>query len=314
MKSLVILSILVGASLACADRSRETIGTISVGGRDRTYRVHVPPRVTGKVPLVVALHGGSWDGAKMESVSELDATADRHGFIVVYPDSIPSARPVERQWADGRGTTKASLEGVDDVAFISALIDKLSKEHAIDPARIYATGISNGGFMSFRLACELSDRIAAIAPVAATMPVDAAPACKPTRPLAVFAIHGTEDPLVPFAGGEVQGGSGGKILSVADTMKLWATIDGCDPKPVTSEVPDRAPRDGMRTHRDVYTHCKTGTDLVLYTVEGGGHTWPGGGFMDPKFVGKTTRDFDASEAIWTFLSAHALPVQGTARR
>jgi len=146
------------------------------------------------------------------------------------------------------------------------------------------------------------------------MPVDEAPTCKPSRPLAVFAIHGTDDPLVPYGGGEVHGGSGGKILSVADTMKLWAAIDGCDPKPVAGEVPDRAPRDGMHTRRDVYTHCKTGTDLVLYTVEGGGHTWPGGGFMDPKFVGKTTQDFDASEAIWTFLSAHALPVQGTARR
>src|SRR5262249_56215625 len=131
----------------------------------------------------------------------------------------------------------------------------------------------------------------------------------PSRRVAVFDIHGTADPLVPYTGGEVHGGAGGKILSVADTIKRWVAIDGCDAKPATSEVPDRAPRDGMRTHRDVYAHCKHGTDLVLYTVENGGHTWPGGGYMNPKYVGPTTKDFDASEAIWEFFAAHSLQVQ-----
>jgi polyhydroxybutyrate depolymerase len=309
-----IATLLLATSLACADKPRDVKGTLHVGGLDRTYRVHLPRDTSHALPLVVALHGGSWQGPKMELVSELDVTADRHGFIVVYPDAVYSPKPVERQWADGRGTTKASHDGVDDVAFIAALIDKLSADYKIDPARVYATGISNGGFMSYKLACDLGDRIAAIAPVSATMPQAEAPTCKPARPLAVLDIHGTADPLVPYGGGEVQGGSGGAILSVADTIKMWAAIDGCDAKPATSDVPDRDPRDGMRTHRDVYAHCKSGTDLVLYTVDGGGHTWPGGGRMDAKVVGPTTRDFDASEAIWDFFAAHRLPQARTAAR
>ena len=268
-------------------------------GLHRSYRVHAPRKRPGALPLV--------KGLKMEQVSQLDRAADRHGFIVVYPDAIYSPRPVERQWADGRGTTKASRDGVDDVAFIAALIDRVEKDYSIDPTRIYATGISNGGFMAYRLACELSDRIAAIAPVAATMPTAEAPSCKPTRPLAVLDIHGTDDPLVPYTGGEVHGGSGGSISSVADTMKMWAAIDRCAETPIKSDVPDRAPDDGMRTHRDVYEHCAPGVGVVLYTVEHGGHTWPGGGHMDESYVGPTTRDFDASELIWDFFALHALP-------
>ncbi len=313
-RAAVLSTLLVATSLACADKPRDVRGQLVSGGRDRTYRVHVPADTTNRLPLVLALHGGSWQGPKMELVSELDVTADRHGFIVVYPDAVYSPKPVERQWADGRGTTKASTDGVDDVAFLSALIDQLEKDYRIDPTRVYATGISNGGFMSYKLACDLADKIAAIAPVAATMPAAEAPTCKPSRPLAVLDIHGTADPLVPYAGGEVHGGTGGAILSVADTMKMWATIDRCDPTPGASDVPDRDPRDGIRTHRSVYTHCQAGTDLVLYSVDGGGHTWPGGGHMDERYVGKMTRDFDASELIWEFLSRHALPAARTAER
>jgi polyhydroxybutyrate depolymerase len=313
MTRLAILVLALAASIARADSPRDVRGVIHVGSRDRTYRVHVP-RAGKQMPLVIALHGGSWQGPKMELVSELDATANRRGFLVVYPDSIPSTNPVERQWADGRGTTKADQEGVDDVAFIAALIDKLSTEYSIDASRIYATGISNGGFMSEKLACELSDRIAAIAPVAATIAQAEQPKCKPAHPMPVFHIHGTADPLVPYTGGEVHGGSGGKILSVADTIKMWVAFDGCDPTPVKTDVPDRAPGDGMRTHREVYRRCSGGADVVLYTVENGGHTWPGGGHMDAKYVGPTTRDFDASEAIWEFFAAHALPAKQHASR
>jgi len=303
IRSTVVASVLLVSSLACADRAQRSI---EAGGLRRTYRAHVPRNARGPLPLVIALHGGSWQGPKMELVTQLDATADRHGFIVVYPDAIDSPRPVERQWADGRGTTKASRDGVDDVAFIAALIDRLEKDYTIDTARIYATGISNGGFMSYRLGCELADRIAAIAPVAATMPTAEVSSCKPARPLAVLDIHGTDDPLVPYAGGEVHGGSGGSISSVADTLKLWAAIDQCAETPVGSDVPDRAPNDGMRTHRQIYEHCTPGTEVVLYTVEHGGHTWPGGGHMDATYVGPTTRDFDASELIWEFFSRHSL--------
>src|SRR5882672_10047955 len=162
------VTLVIGASLACADRPRDVTGMIQVGSRDRTYRVHLPHH-SKHLPLVIALHGGSWQGAKMEVVSELDVTANRHDFIVVYPDSIGGDKPVDHRWADGRGTTKADVDGVDDVAFVSALIDQLSAEYSIDLSRVYATGISNGGFMSHKLACELSDRIAAIAPVAATI-------------------------------------------------------------------------------------------------------------------------------------------------
>jgi polyhydroxybutyrate depolymerase len=193
---------------------------------------------------------------------------------------------------------------VDDVGFLSALIDKLSRDYRIDPKRVYSTGISNGGFMSQRLACDLADKIAAIAVVAATMGRDLAGRCKPSRPVSVLLIQGTEDPLVPYEGGRVQVPGGGAIISAPEAVKKWVGLDGCNGQPKRDSLPDSA-NDETRTRRESYGGCREGTAVVFLAVEGGGHTWPGGPqYLPVRRIGRASRDFNASELIWEFFAAH----------
>jgi polyhydroxybutyrate depolymerase len=248
-------------------------------------------------PLVIALHGRLGQGRNQAKLTGLDAVADEAGFIVVYPDGV------NRSWADGRGTTPADRQGVDDVGFLSTLIDDFIAKHGVDPHRVYVTGMSNGGMMSFRLACELSGRVAAIAPVAALMSEKLADTCKPSRPVPVMAVAGTEDPLVPFHGGPVSGDRG-PVLSAADTFTRWAAWNGCPSGvPTVTKLEDRAPDDGTRVRREALTNCRDGSEVVLYAVEGGGHTWPGGQqYLRESLIGRTSKDVDASRAIWAFFA------------
>ncbi len=284
-------------------RAGDSSSALSVGGQSRTYDLHVPPAYDGKapLPLVLALHGGGGTGKGMPGLTHLSALADRKGFIVVYPDGI------QRRWADGRGTTVADRNGIDDVGFLAALVAKLASELAVDPHRVYATGISNGGFMSQRLACELSGTIAAVAVVAATMGEALAARCEPTRPVPLLLIHGTKDPLVPWDGGQVTIGAGGRILSVAATIQKWVTLNGCAPTATVTLDPED-PTTGTRIRREVYGQCKDGAEVILFAVDGGGHTWPGGPqYLPERFIGKTNRTLDASEAIWEFFRRHPKP-------
>jgi polyhydroxybutyrate depolymerase len=271
------------------------------GGVARTYRVHVPPAYDGSrpLPLLLAFHGGGGQGRSMPRLTGLSDRADRRGFLVVYPDGLG------RAWNDGReGRT------TDDVRFVADLLDVLSASYKIDPKRVYATGISNGGLFSQRLACELSDRIAAIGSVAATMPEDLAPACRPSRAVPVVFFMGTDDPLVPYGGGEIRLflRSRGRVLSAADAVKLWIGRDGCPEAVHDSTWIDEAPGDGTRVHRESYGPCRDGSEVVLYSIEGGGHTWPGGvQYLPEMFVGKTSRDIDASSLLLDFFTAHPMP-------
>jgi polyhydroxybutyrate depolymerase len=280
--------------------ANESRGTLEFGGLTRTYLVHLPLSYDARKrwPLVLALHGGGGAGPGTQRLTHLGEIADRRGFIVVYPDGI------RRGWADGRSTTAAERSGVDDVGFISALLDKLAGEYSIDSARVYATGISNGGFMAQRLACELSGRVAAVASVAATVGEGLAARCKPSRRVPVMMIHGTEDPLVPWAGGEVKVGARGRILSVNATVRKWASLDGCASTPIVTESEKRS-ADGMHVRREVFPGCKDGAEVVLYAIEGGGHTWSGGlQYLPERIIGKTSREIDAGEVIWEFFSRH----------
>ncbi|MCX6006878.1 MAG: hypothetical protein NTZ34_06415, partial [Chloroflexi bacterium] len=174
---------------------------------------------------------------------------------------------------------------------------------------VYATGISNGALMSNRLGCELSDKIAAIAPVAGNIPQKTASIWSPSRVVSVLMINGTEDPVVPFNGGDVSllSVKTGKVISVADTVKFWVTQDGCPSAPEMEQLPDLTPDDGTSTIVERYTGCRYGTGVVLYKVIGGGHTWPGGlQYMPEKLIGKTSRDFSATETIWQFFKLHPM--------
>ena len=300
-----------GAASAPGDGSGSSPGSIVTGGLERTYRLYVPPTHdrSRPVPLVIALHGGGGTGAAMErlTVGGLNRLAAREGFVVVYPDGV------DRHWNDGRGVSdyRAHRENIDDIGFISGLIDHLVQTQGIDRSRVYATGISNGGLFSQRLARELAPRVAAIGVVAISMSDKIALMRAPARPVSVLLMPGTEDPLVPWAGGDIgfPGGARkvGKVLSVADTVAAWVALNHCTPPPSVSWEPDRDPQDGTRVRREAYGPCSEGSEVVLYAVDGGGHTWPGGQqYLPARIVGRTSRDIDANEVIWNFFKRHAI--------
>jgi polyhydroxybutyrate depolymerase len=252
--------------------------TLEVNGVTRHFEEFVPTD-TPHLPLVIALHGRGSTGRQMERFTHLDAIAAREQFAVVYPDGI------DHGW---------DVRGGGDVAFIAKLIDDMAARHSIDRSRVFVTGMSNGAMMSYRLACELSDRIVAIAPVAGDLPTAA---CAPTRPVSVLAINGTADPFVPYAGGETV--HSGTVRSSPASAEFFAAHDGCSDA-ATSDEPDLDARDGVHSHDRRY-RCPGRVGVELVTLEGGGHTWPGGPQYLPKVViGPTDRDFDASERIWAF--------------
>jgi polyhydroxybutyrate depolymerase len=275
-------------------------------GLERTYKVHLPrwqlqrePR-----PLVLVLHGGGGTGPGMERVTRYawDRLADREGFIVAYPDGI------ENHWNDGRTEAhyRAHEEKIDDVGFLSVLIDKLIVEENVDPLRVYVTGISNGGLMSFYLAMKCPEKIAAIAPVAALLIVELKDETPPL-PMPVMLLNGTDDPLVPYEGGEM--GSRRKVvgrgISTDETIAFWVRHNGCDATPERKELPDTDPNDGTRVTLDIYSGGEDGSDVVLCKIEGGGHTWPGGvPYLPEWIVGRVSRDIGPARPIWDFLKKH----------
>jgi polyhydroxybutyrate depolymerase len=275
-------------------------GSLEYGGAHRTYLLHLPASYDGEkaVPLVFAFHGGGGDGQGMQSLTHLNRIADEQGFLVVYPDGL------DKQWNDGRPEINP---GVDDVGFISTLIDKLEEDYDIDTGMIYSTGISNGGFFSQRLAFELSDKIAAVAPVAALLGENLSRTTSPSGPIPIMIIMGTDDPLVPWNGGEINAGLAdrGRVLSEPATISFWVKTNGCSQTPTVDYYPDRDASDGTRIRREVYSGGLDSSEVVLLAVEGGGHTWPGGTqYASERLIGKTSKDIDAGEVIWEFFQEH----------
>lgn len=307
---LAVLTIVFSCGSAAASGS-DSDGSMNYRGLERTYRLHLPPRGNraSPLPLVIVLHGGGGTGENMIQLTGggLNRLADRDGFIVAYPDGI------SKNWNDGRSPGevgyRAHRENIDDVGFISALIDSIVRGLNADPHCVYVTGISNGAMMSYRLACEIPEKLAAIAPVAGSIPQKLIGSCSPSRPVSVLAINSIEDRLMPWDGGNVTGPWGrrslGAVVSVDEAITFWADRDGCTPTPVITNEPDRDPKDGTRVRREVCGGGEEGTEVILYAVEGGGHTWPGGNQYLPEWIiGKTSRDIDADTVIWEFFRRH----------
>ena len=285
--------------------------SIIVDGLKRTYLIHTPPSFdkTKSMPLLIALHGGGGTGKHMVKLTlgGFDKLSDQKGFIVVYPDGI------ERHWNDGRSKEETGYrvhkKNIDDVGFISSLIDSLIRKLNIDSKRVYITGMSNGAIMSFRLACELTEKITAIASVAGNISRNLYSSCSPSRPISVLVMNNVDDNLMPFTGGNITGPFGfnklGKVLSTSDTINFWVTHNNCSSSRVVISEINNDPQDGTLVLKKVYGNGNDGTEVILYSIKGGGHTWPGGyQYLNERIIGKTSRDIDANEVIWSFFENH----------
>jgi polyhydroxybutyrate depolymerase len=274
----------------------------------RTYHIHLPPgfSVDKPAPLVIALHGGGGVGRNFDenaTQGSLTVAADSRNIVLVFPEGIG------KQWNDGRSEVRAGKPSPDDVGFIAAIIDAMVKTYGIDPHRVYVTGISNGGFMSVRLALDVSEAIAAIAPVAAQFPL-ALTGKTPKRPISVMLINGTEDPLVPFQGGHVRlfrfGRSRGKVHSTAETIETFRLQNHCRQVPKQIKIQDTTPDDGATVEIEEYPGGLEGSEVILVKILGGGHTWPGGNqYLKPRIIGPVCRDINASEMILDFFLRHS---------
>lgn len=294
---LVILGLLILAASVIGVlyvRANVTNGQIVSSGQDRSYLLFVPTTYdpATPTPLVISIHGFvEWPAHQMQ-ISHWNDLAQEYGFLVVYPEGTG----FPRRW-QASGQADGSTDPMVDVLFISDLIDELARQYNVDPARVYANGLSNGGGMSFLLGCVLSDRIAAIGSVAGAYlyPLDE---YSPSRPVPMIAFHGTADPIVPYLGGPSRHAEV-PLPVIPDWIAARAKLNGCDEPP--AELPASGEASGIR-----YPGCDQGADVVFYTIDGGGHSWPGGDPLPEWIVGHTTQDIDATRVMWEFFSRFSI--------
>ncbi|MAF66340.1 MAG: hypothetical protein CMJ84_11875 [Planctomycetes bacterium] len=285
---------------------------LSLGGKERYYEVHVPPGyVPGKpAPLVLVLHGGGGFATLMRHITGLDEVSDAEGFLVLYAAGTHTDHTDRLLfWNTGHPTKDPRQGKVDDVAYFRAALDDVARFFSVDPRRVHATGISNGGQMCYRLAAELSDRIASVAPVAGQAAADEFSG-KPARPVPVMHFHGLHDEFAPYAGGVLGGGSqrGSKSVfepypfkPVPEVIRSWAELNGCTGEPV-----ERRFGKGVRKE---FSGGEGGGDVVLWTLEDGGHTWPGGEVTRAEKrsgTGDVSKAVKASKAMWRFFATHPM--------
>jgi len=242
-------------------------------------------------PLIINMHGLGSNAAQQEFYSYFDLVADTSKFLLVYPDGLLNSQGTTH-WNAGFGT------GVDDVGFINVLIDHMHQSYNIDLSRVYSTGMSNGGYMSYTLACELSDRIAAIASITGAMVENQENNCSPSYAPPILQMHGTADPTVPYDGNAIQ-------RSIPDLIEYWKEQHGCSDDHEYIEYPDIDMEDNTTVESFSYTDCTTGGEVKFYKIENGGHTWPGA-IMIPE-LGNVTRDIIASNEVWEFFQKYQHP-------
>ncbi len=305
LESLLVIFIAFLALSSCSFAQNDELKskTVTVGERPRVYYIHVPPRLPRQnaAPLVIVFHGGGGNGAGTAGLTKFNEIADKEDFIAVYPNGVGG------NWNDGREdmTSAAYKEKVDDLAFVKALLDDIAKENKIDTKRIYATGISNGAIFSHYIGANLADRFAAIAPVVGGIADPFYKSFKPTEPVSVLMINGTSDPLIPFDGGNVTKKGRGKIIGTMDAVRLWLKTDKIDEESAKTVSSDADENDPCTVDQTIWTGGGNKTEVVLYKLNGGGHTWPGGiQYMPRLIIGDVCRDIDATKVIWEFFKQH----------
>ncbi len=259
-------------------------GTLQHDGLTRSYILYVPASYTPgtPAPLVLNFHGYTSNAFEQMFYGDFRAIADTAGFLLVHPLGTLDASGAT-YWNSGWGGT------VDDIGFTGALIDSLADAYSVNLDRVYSTGMSNGGFMSYTLACSLSERIAAIASVTGTMNVNQALTCNAQHPMPVLEIHGTADETVPYDGN-------GFMEAIPNVLSYWVDFNNCTPTPQITDVPNVNVVDGCTAVHSLYSGGDNGVDVEHYQVIDGGHTWPGSFFT----IGVTNNDFSASKKIWEF--------------
>jgi polyhydroxybutyrate depolymerase len=289
----VPVALALGMAVSYHVRNR-TNGAFASSGEQREYLLHVPRSYdpTRPTPLVISMHGGAVWPAAQRDISRWNGVADENGFLVVYPSGVSGQGP--RAWRVG-----AREGGERDVRFIAELIDTLKSSYRIDPTRIYADGLSNGGGMAFLLSCTLSDRIAAVGLVSSAQFLSWSACTDAERPVPMIAFHGTHDRQTKYHGGVSWAGRDFVFPSIPRFTETWARRNRCAGGAVESVV-------AADVRRLEYTDCAAGAPVVLYTILGGGHTWPGGGPGPEWFVGSTSRNIDASRRMWEFFREHPL--------
>ena len=285
------------ALTACAKSADQTV-TIQSGGRERTAIVHIPPSAVTRrpMPLILVLHGGGGNAEGGIRMSHMNGVADRLGFLAVYPNGTGAFKSSLLTWNVWNCCGYALKHGVDDVAFLRALVARIESNQDVDPKRIYATGLSNGAMMAYRMGCEMSDLVAAIAPVAGTMNTDS---CTPKSPVSVAMFNGTADTYIQYLGGEARGIFGNaprRDRPIPEVFAAWSRIDGCSPsgKETTGHVT-----------KETCSGGRGGSEVVLYTIEGQGHAWPGGtpGLHNGN-VDRPTTEISATDVMVRFFLAH----------
>jgi polyhydroxybutyrate depolymerase len=286
-------------------------GTLEHGGRTRKYYVLAPSAAPGnrRLPLVIAFHGGKGKAHRFPAFTGLDRIAPARNLLAVFPQGIDGF------WYDeAYADAFPDRSGIDDAGFVVRLLERIMDRHPVDPGRVYAVGMSNGGVFCLELARKASEHFAAVAALVAQVPRRAAPAPPPPRPVSVLFLNGTDDPFVPFEGGDIRvklypwpgkGAKRGSVLSVEQSVGLWLDYNGISGEPNVRRLPDRDPEDGARAKRFAWKAPSRDVSVVLYKIIGGGHTLPGKEqYLPRRVIGNTCRDFDAFEAVCDFFLRH----------
>jgi len=297
-----LLSLLQIVTVAQGLKGEAVEHSVTVDGMSRKYLVFAPKGFDKPLPVVQAFHGGGSNARQMERYTRFNDLAAKEGFLVVYPEAV------EGNWNDGRGIegVRAQKENIDDVNFVRTIVDRTSKDLKIDRSRIFCTGISNGAFMSHRLATEASDMIAAIAPVVGGMAPAMAKNFRPAYPVSILVIQGDADPLVPIRGGMVgfpRGRKRGQVVPTEETISLYMRRNGNQAKPTVTTL-DQDAGDGTSVEVRKYPDGPGGVKTQVYIVRNGGHTWAGRPVYLPEMlIGKASQEFSATEVIWEFFKS-----------
>jgi len=337
-----ISALLLVAPLWAQDSQEKVV----VDDVSRTFMVHLPIGYDSQqhYPVVILLHGRNQDADDMARLTHFNQLADKNGIVAVYPQATRGewnigVRPEQPEMAMGprgggrrggwggypgggggypgggggypgggrRGgqtpdENKNKPEPADDVAFLNQMLDQLALKYTVDTHRIYATGLGDGGFMALRAGCSMADRVAAIAPISANLPKKMI--CLPSRPVPALFIEGTDDPIDSYNGGTYKPGHF-SVLSAEDSAKAWAKFDRCAEKPAQGKLP-ASEKGGKETKTFTFDGCHDNAQVVLYSIKGGGNTWPGGEqYLSEKEVGKVS-DLNANEIIWSFLGTRKI--------